>query len=173
MTEMARTAQTSEGRMTRRSAQADNVTADTATRVSNSEGNSVPPVVNVSEVSSVSSEGMRSSSSAAAAADFRKHQIKMGNVISEEQMKELLKKFCTNQLFHMKKYFVEPKKDFTPDGNGKTYQLMYQAVGLDPKDLLPATEAKLTKMFKTTVKNVIGSKRSTVVDAMKQRFIGM
>jgi len=168
---MANTARTSEGRVTRRSAQAEDVTADTATRVSNSGGNSVPPVVNVSEVSSVSSEGSRSSS-AAAAADFRKHQIKTGNVISEEQMKELLKKFCTNQLFHMKKYFVEPKKDFTPDGNGRTYQLMYQAVGLDPKDLHPATEAKLTKMFKTTVKNAIGSKRSTVVDAMKQRFIG-
>ena len=90
--------------------------------------------------------------------------------VSEENQVKLVKTFAGEYLFHHKKYFFDSEYDFSP--KGKTYQLMFRYAGIDPLKLNDTVRDKKTKDFRDIIKSVIGSRRSTVVDAMKKKYLG-
>lgn len=128
----------------------------------------VPQTVVMTNITNRLSECASSQVSTASTAqeDYDSH----ANRVKKEQMITLIRSFAGGKLFHVKKYFFDTEAEFAV--GSKTYNMMFNCVGLTPTTLKEDERQKLTAMFRKSIKSVIGSKRSTVVDAMRKRYMG-
>jgi len=91
-------------------------------------------------------------------------QQSSAHAAGKDQMQTLVKKFTSTQLFRQKKYLT--KDDMEKES--RSYQAVCMYLGIEPSKVNPAMHELITD----TLRETVGSRRSTVVDAIRKKYMG-
>lgn len=108
-----------------------------------------------------------------AMSDFTSSQAESGHTLTPQKRDNLVKTFVSQTLFHFKKYFFRPEEDFNP--RKQMMKMIFKEAGWSPGALQSLGEDavdKETKRLKVVVEKSLNSKRSTVVDNLKMKYVG-